>query len=40
MKFAPAAYIGIWMIPFNFGDDGDDDCDWDLDPDSGSLCFL
>ena len=37
MKFVPAVHIGTWMIPVNFGDDGDDDCDPDLDPDSGSL---
>ena len=37
MKFAPAVYIRTWMIPVNFGDDGDNDYDPDLDPDSGSL---
>ena len=35
VKFAPAAYIGSWMFPVNFGNDDDDDCD--LDPDSGPL---
>ena len=37
MKFAQAVFIGTWMIPVNFGGGGDDDCDPDLDPDSGSL---
>ena len=36
MKFVPAVYIGIWMIPVQFCDYGYNDCDPDLDPESES----